>query len=117
MAAGLFGPKSCTVTVKNDNNLDFFEAEIEHSEDLNGQNRFAAIEANEVDEGSSQPENLRNSSFLDLDVEADCSGFSKYSNMNRVVSSILRNRKNDADDGLSKKRRQRLTNEQQLVLE
>ena len=37
--------------------------------------------------------------------------------MNRVVSSILRNRKNDADDGLSKKRRQRLTNEQQMVLE
>jgi len=107
------------MSVQDGNKHNFFEAEIEHSEEMNAPNKCAAIDVLEVanEDGSSQPENLRNNSFLDLDVEAECSGFSKYSNMNRVVSSILRNRKSDADDRMSKKRRQRLTNEQQLVLE
>ena len=37
--------------------------------------------------------------------------------MNRLVSSILKNKKNDLDDAMSKKRRQRLTHEQQVLLE
>lgn len=42
---------------------------------------------------------------------------SMLSNMNREVSEILKNRKNDADDCSVKKRRHRLTFEQQRILE
>ena len=65
--------------------------------------RVAAQEAE--NEGSSKLENLNNSGFLAIDEEAEYSGLSKYSDMNRVVSSILKNKKSDLDDGMSKKRR------------
>ena len=59
---------------------------------------------------SSLPENLNNSEYDGLDVEAECSVFSKYSDMNRVVSSILKSKQSEAEvSGFSKKRRQRLT--------
>ena len=55
---------------------------------------------------SSEPENLNNSIYDNLDVEAECSVFSKYSDMNRVVSSILKSRHSEAElTGGSKKRR------------
>ena len=67
---------------------------------------------------SSVPENLNNSQYEDIDEEAECSVFSKYSDMNRVVSSILRTKQNDDEEhGQSRKRRQRLTFEQMDVLE
>ena len=74
-------------------------------------------EARLDNEGSSKAPNLNNHAFLDMVDEADVDALSEYSNLNRAVSEILKNRKSDPNDIMSKKRRQRLTNEQQMMLE
>ena len=70
-------------------------------------------------EGSSRPFNLRNPWFAAIEEEADVEGNSdlEQSDLNRVVSDILKNRKNELGDDIHKKRRQRLSHEQQVVLE
>lgn len=55
---------------------------------------------------SSKVVNLKDAAFKAIDDEAECEGASyEFSDMNRVVSEILKNRKSDPDDLLSKKRR------------
>ena len=56
-------------------------------------------------EGSSKAANLKNHAFRDMVDEADVDALSEYSNLNRAVSEILKNRKCDPDDAMSKKRR------------
>lgn len=73
--------------------------------------------AQENNEESSKSVNLNNQQFRDIEEEALCDGWSEPSNMNRLVSDILKTRKIDPSDIASKKRRQRLSFEQQLVLE
>ena len=68
-------------------------------------------------ENSSKVENLNGPAYRDLELEAEVDGISEYSDLNRAVSEILKNRKSDPDDAMSKKRRQRLTYEQQMILE
>jgi hypothetical protein len=68
-------------------------------------------------DNSSRANNLSHASFKAIQEEAECSASSIGSNMNRVVSEILKNRKSDPDDAMSKKRRQRLTYDQQQFLE
>ena len=63
-------------------------------------------------EGSSKMENLNHLAYRDLELEAMVEGVSEISDLNRAVSEILKNRKSDPDDIMSKKRRQRLTYEQ-----
>ena len=103
---------------------NFFEAEIEHSEDEDDKNSEAPIVlANQVEcnnqiaaaqdnEDSSKSINLNNQQFRDIEEEALCDGWSEPSNMNRLVSDILKTRKIDPSDIASKKRRQRLSFEQ-----
>ena len=70
-------------------------------------------------EGSSKAPNLDNPFFKAIMDEAECDEDqqNESSDLNRVVSEILKNRKCDPDDAMSKKRRQRLTYEQQVILE
>ena len=68
-------------------------------------------------ENSPKVENLNGPAYRDLELEAEVDGISEYSDLNRAVSEILKNRKSDPDDAMSKKRRQRLTYEQQMILE
>ena len=49
--------------------------------------------------------------------EAEVDGLSEYSNLNQAVSDILKNRRCEIGDEFSKRRRQRLTNEQHEILE
>ena len=64
-------------------------------------------------EGSSLVANLNNDAFKAIQEEAECEYdvINESSDLNRVVSEILKNRKCDPDDAMSKKRRQRLTYE------
>ena len=62
-------------------------------------------------EGSSKMENLNHLAYQNMDLEAEVEGVSEISDLNRAVSEILKNRKSDPDDVMSKKRRQRLTYE------
>lgn len=70
-------------------------------------------------EESSHAANLDNTAFKAIQEEAECEYdvINESSDLNRVVSEILKNRKCDPDDAMSKKRRQRLTYEQQMYLE
>lgn len=65
-------------------------------------------------EGSLRVANLDNTAFKEIQEEAECDqdAINESSDLNRVVSEILKNRKCDPDDAMSKKRRQRLTYEQ-----
>ena len=47
----------------------------------------------------------------------DFDTLTEYSDLNQAVSAILRCRKNDANEAISKKHRQRLTYEQLTILE
>ena len=47
----------------------------------------------------------------------DFDTLTEYSDLNQAVSAILRCRKSDPNDGISKKHRQRLTYEQLTILE
>ena len=78
---------------------------------------MSITEARLDNECSSKAPNLNNHAFLAMVDEADVDALSEYSNLNRAVSEILKNRKSDPNDIMSKKRRQRLTNEQQMMLE
>ena len=71
---------------------------------------ITGIEDNEV---SSCAPNLNNDAFKAIQEEAECDYdvINDDSDLNRVVSEILKNRKCDPDDAMSKKRRQRLTYE------
>ena len=60
---------------------------------------------------------LDNPEYIALSEEANYDGYTEYSNMNRLVSQILRNKKFDSNDAFSRKRRQRLTRDQLFVLE
>lgn len=106
---------------------NFFEAEIEHSEDdeddkkssseapivlINQTESNSQIAAAHDNEESSKSINLNNQQFRDIEEEALCDGWSEPSNMNRLVSDILKTRKIDPSDIASKKRRQRLSFEQ-----
>ena len=114
---------------------NFFEAEIEHSEeedqnnetpeikittiktskqdsDLDQQEQEEQEEREVVDlkiEDSSKSINLDNQQFRDIEEEALCDGWSEPSNMNRLVSDILKTRKIDPSDQAFKQRRQRLS--------
>ena len=55
---------------------------------------------------------LNTEAYRAMDLEAEVEGVSEISDLNRAVSEILKNRKSDPDDLMSKKRRQRLTYEQ-----
>ena len=57
--------------------------------------------------------NLDNTAFKAIEEEAVVvqDAINECSDLNRVVSEILKNRKCDPDDAMSKKRRQRLTYE------
>ena len=57
--------------------------------------------------------NLDNTAFKAIEEEAEVvqDAINESSDLNRVVSEILKNRKCDPDDAMSKKRRQRLTYE------
>ena len=54
---------------------------------------------------------MDNTAFKAIQEEAECDqdAINESSDLNRVVSEILKNRKCDPDDAMSKKRRQRLT--------
>ena len=69
------------------------------------------------EEGTSEPADLNDERYKEIEDEADCDAISINSNLNRAVSEILKNRQDEFDDSSFKKRRQRLTQEQQLVLE
>ena len=63
------------------------------------------------EEGTSEPANLNDERYKEIEDEADCDAISINSNLNRAVSEILKNRKSEFDDSSFKKRRQRLTQE------
>ena len=68
---------------------------------------------NDCEHSEERTPNLDNTAFKAIQEEAECDqdAINESSDLNRVVSEILKNRKCDPDDAMSKKRRQRLTYE------
>ena len=109
---------------KNDKLIDFPKQVVDENnayrmqqqplEGIRGIKDAAQITSTGFDhEGSSHAPNLNNEAFKAIQEEAECEYdcINESSDLNRVVSEILKNRKCDPNDAMSKKRRQRLTYE------
>ena len=72
----------------------------------------AYVDEFDIEGTSSQAPDLDNDEYKAIQDEAECDLTTEcFSDLNRAVSEILRNRQSDPNDAMSKKHRQRLTYE------